>query len=419
MLTGFILASAIARLGAPAHPFLQDQAGREQQKSDDKKPFVAPTPWFNKDEDTFDLPVDPARRKQLAQDVKDGRADAIDVLKEVGASTNMAYQERVERIGQIIAHAANHMHAIATYGDKRFSPYHYHYTVLKGDDVNAFSIEGGYIFVYEGLMEFVESDDELAGVLGHETAHAAFRHIATREAQQQKAQFMEIPALIAAIATRSPGGLLAVEGFKAAFESAWSIEAEKAADYGGFQFISKTQYNPVAMLTFMERLALKIGFYDRALDNTVMQTHPITKERAEALEDDLKRAGIPILRSKASAAFRVTAVPNKDGTVSVLFGKAPFYKFGGPDAKARADAAVPKLNSFFDSVPRPFEVTENPATDAVLYRGVPVLTVEPEDAVAQHTVPGKLLESTLDLLKNGILFHLNFVVARPENLEGQ
>jgi hypothetical protein len=351
----------------------------------------------------------------LVKDARDGRADAIDAIKEYKASTNMAYQERVERIGQVIAHAANHMHAIATYGDKGFSPYHYRYTVLKGDEINAFSIEGGYIFVFEGLLDFVENDDELAGVLAHETAHAAFRHIATRSAQQQKAQFVEIPALIAAVMTHSPAGLMAVEGFSAAFESAWSIEAEKAADYGGFQFISKTQYDPVAMLTFMERLALKIGFFDRVLNNTVMQTHPVTKERAQALMDDLKQAGIPILRSKASPAFRVSLTPNKDGTITVLFGKAPFFKFGGPDAKARADAALPKLNRFFDSVPKLFEVSEDPTSGAITCRGATVLTVTPDDAAAEKTTPGKLLDSTLDTIKN-TLFHLNFVVWQPEGI---
>ncbi len=262
----------------------------------------------------------------------------------------------------------------------------------------------------------MESDDELAGVLGHETAHAAFRHIATRSAQEQKVQLPEIAALVGAVIAHSPAGIMAVQGFSAAYESAWSIEAEKAADYGGFQFLSHTQYNPVAMLTFMERLALKIGFFDRVLNNTVMQTHPITSERAQALMDDLKRAGVPILRSKASAAFRVTSVANKDGTVSVVFGKAPFYRFGGQNAKARAAAALPKLNSFFDSVPKLFEVTESPETDSICYRGVPVLTVTPEDALAQNMSPGKLLDSTLDVLKN-TLFHLNYVVWQPEGLQ--
>src|ERR1700722_9043366 len=88
MLAGLIFASVIAGAGAPAPQSWLNQASREQQKPDDKAPFVAPTPWFNKDEDTFDPPADLKRRELLAKDAKDGRADAIDAMREVKPSTN-------------------------------------------------------------------------------------------------------------------------------------------------------------------------------------------------------------------------------------------------------------------------------------------------------------------------------------------
>jgi predicted Zn-dependent protease len=412
MLSGYLLAAALIGVGPVALQF-----GRPlpppPTKEADKTPAPAPTPWFNKDEDTFDLPADPARRAELEADAKQGKKVAGEVLKEIGASKNMSYQERVERIGQTIAHIANHTHAIATWGDKRFSPYHYRYTVLKGDEVNAFSLPGGYIFVYEGLMDFVESDDELAGVLAHETSHAAFRHVATLEKEANKLQWAQIPALIAAMLSRSPDALIAVEAGTLAFESGWSISAEKAADYGGFQFMCKSNYNPVAMLTFMERLAMKDGFYDRILNNTVMQTHPITRERAQAMLDDLKAGGIPILRSKASPAFRVTLIDRKDGTVDALFNKTTIYKFVGADAKSRAQSCLSGLNAFYDSVPEAYQVTENDSTKEICYKGRPVFTVEPTDATAWSTPPDRLLDTTLARIKTS-LFQLNTVVLQPD-----
>src|SRR5579862_697944 len=136
MLSGFLIATAL--IGAqPVAPQLGRPIPPPPATEKDKAPPPAPTPWFNKDEDTFDLPTDPARRAELEADVKQGKKYAAEVLKETKASKNMSYQERVERIGQKIAHIANHMHAIALWGDKRFSPYHYHYTVLCGDELNA------------------------------------------------------------------------------------------------------------------------------------------------------------------------------------------------------------------------------------------------------------------------------------------
>jgi len=411
MLVGLIIVSAWIGSSPPNLQFRRMPA--PPQKVEDKAPAGPPTPWFNKDEDTFDLPTDPKHRADLERDIKEGKKFAAEVLKDTKASTNMEYQQRVERLGQIIAHIANHTHAIALWGDKRFSPFHYRYTVLQGDDVNAFSLPGGYIFVYEGLMKFVESDDELAGILAHETSHAAFRHVATLERQANQQLFYEIPALIAAILARSPEVAMGVSATAQAFQSGWSISAEKAADYGGFQFMSKSQYNPVAMLTFMERLAMKDGFFDRVLNNTIMQTHPVTKERALAMIDDLKAAGIPIQRSKASPSFRVLLIDAKDGTVDAYFNKTKIYKFAGPDARKRAEAAVPILNSFYDSVPELYQVTPDAVTSAICFKGVPVFTVDRQDAEALNIPERKLMDSTVTAIK-GSLFNLNYFVWQPE-----
>src|SRR4030042_2375078 len=58
--------------------------------------------------------------------------------------------------------------------DRRFD---YHFYVVKEQEPNAFAIPGGHIFVTSGLIRFVDSEDELAGVIGHESAHSVLRHI--------------------------------------------------------------------------------------------------------------------------------------------------------------------------------------------------------------------------------------------------
>ena len=61
----------------------------------------------------------------------------------------------------------------------------YNVKILDQADVNSFTTSGGYIYVNEGLLDFAQSDDELAGVLGHETGHNERRHTVTLPAKVQ------------------------------------------------------------------------------------------------------------------------------------------------------------------------------------------------------------------------------------------
>lgn len=196
------------------------------------------------------------------------------------------------------------------------------------------------------------------------------------------------------------------------FRSGWSIEAEKSADYGGFQFMAKSSFNPVAMLTFMERLAKTDRLYNGLFKNTIYQTHPITKDRADAMIDDLHNAGIAIERSKASPAFRVHLKDAPDGSVVASFEEKPIYTFGGPDAKSRAEQAADALNHFYDAVPNLIDVTEDTQANAIMWKGRPVLTVDPEDAAACKTTTDKLLDKTFKAVKIS-LFALTYRLWNP------
>ena len=57
----------------------------------------------------------------------------------------------------------------------------YNIKIIDDDTINAFSTMGGYIYVDSGLLDFVQSDDELAGVVGHETGHIERRHSVTMQ----------------------------------------------------------------------------------------------------------------------------------------------------------------------------------------------------------------------------------------------
>lgn len=303
-------------------------------------------------------PKDPRHVADLKHDAQQGAEFVQEVLKQYKVSENAEMNERVKRIGTELARIANQYQVVATWGDTRLNPFEYSFTVLQGEDVNAFALPGGHIFLFEGLINFAESDDELAGVIAHEIAHASFRHIATLQREQGRMSLVTLPLIIAAIfAGGSDAATLAtgVSLVNQAFLSGWSVQAETSADYGGLQYMMRSPYNPVGMLTFMERLAHRERFSPR-IDWGIYRTHPPTRERAQALVSRLKSYNIPIRRSQVTRSLRARVEIAENGKLELWFGNTKLHSFAGAEAIQRADEAEAAVNAFFDRTPELFEL---------------------------------------------------------------
>lgn len=319
-------------------------------------------------------------RKDVESDIELGKKYSVEVDKELKLSENVALSDRLQRIGAEMSKIANETSVTVLWGDSRKNNFPYTFKLVKGDDVNAFSIPGGYIYFYEGLLNFTESDDELAAVVGHEISHASFRHLATLRKESSKFDWIQLPLLIIAALSRSPDAMNALQAGTLAMQgiaSGWSVQAEVAADFGGLQYMKLSRYNPVGALTFMERLQYRDRFMPK-INWGIYQTHPLSDERAKFIGQKLNELGIPIKRSQTTTSLSASAVPQDDGTVAVSFGKTKIFTFGGPDAGQRAIEAVSKLNEFFDSVPDMFEVGME--SRRLTGRGRTLFHVEVDDA---------------------------------------
>jgi beta-barrel assembly-enhancing protease len=127
----------------------------------------------------------------------------------------------------------------------------YSVKIIKDDQINSFATLGGFIYVNEGLVDFVQSDDELASVLGHETGHIERRHLLST---YSKAEILNILFGIASIF--SPiiyefGGLA-----EAGLMAKISREDEIQADRYGLQLMSRAGYDPESMVTMMAHLSV-------------------------------------------------------------------------------------------------------------------------------------------------------------------
>lgn len=358
-------------------------------------------------------------QKDIESDEKMGAKFAEEVEKQEKLSTNKEMNERLQRVGADMAAIAQTTRVDVEWGDKRLNKFKYTFKLLQNpkdhpDEVNAFSLPGGYIYVYEGLMKYIESDDELAGVLGHEISHAEQRHLDKLAHEQSKLQPIALLAVLAAIATGKPdaiGSTIFVgANVLASFTSKWSVNAEQSADYGGFQYLTHSKYNPTAMLTFMERLAQDEHSNAAAqIDWGIYRTHPPSKERADAILADMKRFNIPVQRSAVTTRYRTEVEPGKDQGVEIWFNKRKLYTFGGSDALTRADDAAAKLNAFFDSTPQMFDVSAQGAT--IVGRRQSLFSASSEDALSGGKSVDELASDAAEAIR-GSLFTYAFAIWR-------
>ncbi len=350
---------------------------------------VSPAPQTTK--------ADRAHQRAIESDKAMGEEFSKRIAKEVEFSEDKEKVARVERIGNEFADIANATSVEVTWGDKRLSPFDYTFHVIKGKDVNAFSVPGGYIYVYEGLVDFAETDDELASVIAHEVAHASLRHIPTMQQEQGKFDIMNLAAVLAAIWSKKDATniLIPVGVANQAVRSGWSVNAEKAADYAGVQYMRKSQYNMLGSLTFMERLGYQNRF-NPEINWGIFESHPPTEERAQEMLMHLRAANVQMLRSATSTSLRAK---NKigDSGIELWFGSYKVHVFSGDDAQVRADRAVDRLNVFCDAIPALYELEVRNEHD-VYGKNRSLFVVTADDASAQ----GKSVTECVDAVKNSL-----------------
>ncbi|MDQ2662637.1 MAG: M48 family metalloprotease [Candidatus Eremiobacteraeota bacterium] len=153
----------------------------------------------------------------------------------------------------------------------------YNFKIIRSTDVNAFATLGGYLYVDEGLLDFVQSDDELAGVLGHETGHIERRHVVTRQAKSQALSLLLGVASIFSPLIYHFGNLI-----QAGIMQKMSRVDELQADQYGLLLMTRAGYDPEAMVTMMNHLGTLQDEHSDLLTR-YLQDHPDPKNRVSHL----------------------------------------------------------------------------------------------------------------------------------------
>ena len=151
--------------------------------------------------------------------------------------------------------------------------------------LNAFVTPGGYIYVYTGLIKYLDHEDELAGVMGHEIAHADRRH-STRNMTKQYG----ISAILGILLGRNPGKLSeilgGITGNLAGLKFSRDLEAE--ADSYSVDYLSHTEYQCNGAAGFFAKM-LKEG--SGQAPPQFLSTHPSSESRVEDINTKARSIG--------------------------------------------------------------------------------------------------------------------------------
>jgi predicted Zn-dependent protease len=198
-----------------------------------------------------------------AQEKSQGAKYHPEIMKEFGGAMQSPQTAYVVRVGKGIAVQSGLGNAESDFT----------VTLLNSPVNNAFAIPGGYVYITRQLVALCNSEAEMAGVLGHEVGHTAARHSQKRQKSTTIANIFGVGGSILGAMLGDNGGLLGAiggglkqySGAAAQFISLrYSRRQEEEADDLGIRYLSKAGYDPTALSSMLNSLAMQTAVDARA-----------------------------------------------------------------------------------------------------------------------------------------------------------
>lgn len=211
-------------------------------------------------------------------EIEIGKEAAAEFEKDNPISNDPALVSRVEQIG----------FALLPHTPRQNLPYTF--KVVDTEEVNAFALPGGFIYVTRGMLDYVENDHELAGVIGHELAHVALRHsaklieglAATNAALDVIASSSEeLESIYQDNSTQ-----LAIDAVATIVINGWGRENELDADEHGTIYMAKAGYQPGRIIALFSRMQREEGDPSDPM-SLMFATHPPFKDRIDRVQQTI------------------------------------------------------------------------------------------------------------------------------------
>lgn len=342
-------------------------------------------------------------------EVKLGKESAAQVAKDYKLSDNAIDLKHLREIGAKLSAVANKTEIKALYGSSKVTPFEYTFDIIEEKDVNAFSVPGGHIYVYRGLLNYVQSDHELAGVVAHEIIHAAHHHMVFLLKKQATLNNQLAIALLATMIGGVRSGdmqnvLMGVQLYQIATLNGYGMDAERDADNGAAILMQGAGYNPVGLLTFLERLAKR----PELVDYGIYRSHPLDDDRVKAAKAVIESMGLPINRRETTNAIvaqvATNAVDGKEVSEVSIDGKVIYCPAPTADKTSamRAREAADRINKALDSNLQMYELSVDPLLGGVVARGEGLLVISDADAKLMNKTPAEISKDAAVAIRNVI-----------------
>jgi predicted Zn-dependent protease len=238
------------------------------------------------------------------QEIEYGQRFDPEILKEYGYYDSGALQEYISQVGRKLAKICDRPDLI------------FHFKVVNSPILNAFALPGGYVYVTRGLLAYLNSEAELAGVLGHEIGHVNARHAVRQYTQAAGYQIASGVLSIFVPQTRNLGQLADV--IFLGISRGYSREYELEADQLGIKYAALAGYDPAGVQSFLTSLERIDKATNEKTYHGLFSTHPETKTRIDKVIEEIKNNP-----SMASRTFSVLSSEYKNHIDGLLFGPDP------------------------------------------------------------------------------------------------
>jgi len=232
-----------------------------------------------------------------SEEINQGRSYHNQIIAEYGIYDDPVLQQYVNGIGQELAARSHRAHLKFTF------------TVLDSPEINAFALPGGYVYITRGIMAYLDSKAELAGVLGHEIGHVTARHSVRQQSGQMASTLLSV--LITATTGQSGLGDLSNQ-LSSGIIRGYGREHELEADRLGAEYLHLSGYDPEIMLEVIgvlkdqevyEQSLAKKENRDPNIYHGVYSTHPRNDDRLKTVVRAAKDLSVQTYRDSDQSGY--------------------------------------------------------------------------------------------------------------------
>ena len=247
-----------------------------------------------------------SQAQSLDLDRKLGEENAAMVEAQMGIYADKEKTAYINQVGQ----------RLVSNLEKPLFDYQFH--IVPDMSPNAFALPGGYIYITTGLIPLLESEDELACIIGHEIIHSNNRHSIKQLKKSILPRLLEVPGNLLGALNKDLGALFnaPIETSNALLLASYSRGSETESDIQGTALAAAAGYDPNAMIPALNRLseAIEVALGEKETKN-YFNDHPYTPNRVKTLEKNIAK-----LTWQHTANISPSYIYEVDG---LLFGDSP------------------------------------------------------------------------------------------------